>query len=356
MKLFTKLKTAKMHTISQKATYWLSVSVVGLVIGLGIQVASAGWNQPTAAPPFQSIYGPVTTGAYQVKTGGLGLGGSLIALEEVVAGTRMRTPKLLLANKWLFSDTNNDDWLRLYNKDGTGYYGGFAAHNLWSDGGTWLNEVTASHIKTTYLGTNGYSGNPSDEVYPNNWGGGIHTLDVYAKGTIAAGYNRQANAWINSGGDIGAKHDIWAKHWIGSDGDISAGNNFWAGNWIGSGGNINATVDLGVGRDAFVGHSLSTPQLCLSGDCRSSWPSGGGGAAGPYIASGYGCGSCPYGYWESHLGGGSNPKIRHCKVKNINGALVNMDGYATFGDTCGVDLNGDHAGGFTETNFSYWTY
>jgi len=36
----------------------------------------------------------------------------------------------------------NDDWLRLFNKDGTGYYGGLAAGRLWSGGATYLTGPT----------------------------------------------------------------------------------------------------------------------------------------------------------------------------------------------------------------------
>jgi Chaperone of endosialidase len=47
--------------------------------------------------------------------------------------------KLQLGNKWLLSGEGdahaNDDWLRLFNIQGTDYFGGFAAGKLWSIGG-----------------------------------------------------------------------------------------------------------------------------------------------------------------------------------------------------------------------------
>jgi hypothetical protein len=50
-----------------------------------------------------------------------------------------KTKKLQLGNKWLLSGEGdahaNDDWLRLFNIQGTGYFGGFAAGRLWSIGG-----------------------------------------------------------------------------------------------------------------------------------------------------------------------------------------------------------------------------
>eukprot|EP00798_Chlamydomonas_sp_ICE-L_P026628 gene26628-biopygen3040 len=51
-----------------------------------------------------------------------------------------------LGDKWTLSGVGdkhgNDDWLRLFNKDGTGYYGGLAAGRLWSGGVTYLNGTT----------------------------------------------------------------------------------------------------------------------------------------------------------------------------------------------------------------------
>ena len=51
-----------------------------------------------------------------------------------------KTPKLQLGNKWLLSGEGdahaNDDWLRLFDIQGAGYFGGFAAGKLYSIGGT----------------------------------------------------------------------------------------------------------------------------------------------------------------------------------------------------------------------------
>eukprot|EP00798_Chlamydomonas_sp_ICE-L_P009001 gene9001-biopygen8885 len=54
--------------------------------------------------------------------------------------------RIKLGNKWSLSGVGdkdgNDDWLRLFNKDGTGYYGGLAAGRLWSVGATTLDGPT----------------------------------------------------------------------------------------------------------------------------------------------------------------------------------------------------------------------
>jgi hypothetical protein len=62
------------------------------------------------------------------------------AAEKLYSGTITFTPKLQLGSKWLLSGVGdahgNDDWLRLFNIQGTGYFGGFAAGKLWTIGGT----------------------------------------------------------------------------------------------------------------------------------------------------------------------------------------------------------------------------
>eukprot|EP00798_Chlamydomonas_sp_ICE-L_P005894 gene5894-biopygen13231 len=64
--------------------------------------------------------------------------------DEGAAGAKW----IKLGDKWTLSGVGdkhgNDDWLRLFNKDGTGYYGGLAAGRLWSGGATHLNGPTST--------------------------------------------------------------------------------------------------------------------------------------------------------------------------------------------------------------------
>lgn len=58
----------------QQITYWLSIIIIGLSVGLGVQFVQA-WQAPTLAPPAGNVLGPVTTGSNaQWKTGALGIG------------------------------------------------------------------------------------------------------------------------------------------------------------------------------------------------------------------------------------------------------------------------------------------
>jgi hypothetical protein len=47
--------------------------------------------------------------------------------------------------------------------------------------------------------------NTYNEKIPEGWGGGIHSWDIYANGTVGAGTKGSVNAYLNSAGDIGAK-------------------------------------------------------------------------------------------------------------------------------------------------------
>lgn len=63
-----------MKTALKKTSYWLSIAVVGVIVGISLQFAKA-WTEPTVAPPNATIGAPITTGAtIQTKAGNLGIG------------------------------------------------------------------------------------------------------------------------------------------------------------------------------------------------------------------------------------------------------------------------------------------
>ena len=75
----------------------------------------------------------------QGPTGNIGMGTVNPQTKLDVIGTS-KTQRLQLGEKWLLSGVGdvyaNDDWLRLFNTAGSGYYGGLAAGRLWSSNGT----------------------------------------------------------------------------------------------------------------------------------------------------------------------------------------------------------------------------
>jgi hypothetical protein len=50
-----------MKTNLQKISYWASVSVIGIIIGISLQFTKA-WTEPTATAPGGNIGAPITTG------------------------------------------------------------------------------------------------------------------------------------------------------------------------------------------------------------------------------------------------------------------------------------------------------
>jgi hypothetical protein len=64
--------------------------------------------------------------------------------------------------------------------------------------------------------------NSYNEKIPEGWGGGVHSWDIYANGTVGAGTKGSINAYMNSAGDMGASRNIN----VGGDIVANGGNNW----------------------------------------------------------------------------------------------------------------------------------
>lgn len=77
-----------------------------------------------------------------------------------------KTDKLQLGDKFLLSGVGdahaNDDWLRVFDKDNKGYYGGIAANKLWAGTNMYLMGNTESHGNLNIRGG-------TSEHNPNGW-------------------------------------------------------------------------------------------------------------------------------------------------------------------------------------------
>jgi len=58
-------------TVIKKRISWGSMILLGAVLGISLQYASAAWTAPVGTPPAGNVSGPITTGGDQVKTGKL---------------------------------------------------------------------------------------------------------------------------------------------------------------------------------------------------------------------------------------------------------------------------------------------
>src|SRR4030042_4378227 len=62
-----------MKKLSQRLTYWLGVTAVGLILGLSIQFVQA-WTESGAAPPGGNVGAPINTSDFtQTKMGNISL-------------------------------------------------------------------------------------------------------------------------------------------------------------------------------------------------------------------------------------------------------------------------------------------
>lgn len=239
----------------------------------------AAFSEPSSAPPTGNADAPINvSGNKQYKTGSLGLGGAFYADNIAVFNSNVgigtitptyrlevigteKTDKLQLGNKWLFSGVGdvhaNDHWLRLFNKDGTDYFGGIAMNTLWvnqdtyfaNNGGIWRSDNKVG------IGTN----NPQDYI---GWAG---ALDVNGQVKAARYYDDDPSYF----GDFNTTSVMNTL-------DIRGIIRFHNSNTHLYGDTLNL-ASRPVSGDFYIQNSLGgNGRLCLSGDCRSVWPSGGG--------------------------------------------------------------------------------
>lgn len=82
-----------MKTLSKnnRILYWAQIIIVGLAVGLGIQLVQA-WTGPSQPAPNGNVAGPLTVGAtQQTKTGNLILGNDLAVSRNAVLGSYVST-------------------------------------------------------------------------------------------------------------------------------------------------------------------------------------------------------------------------------------------------------------------------
>jgi len=75
-----------MKTNLQKITYWTSVSVVGVILGITLQFAKA-WTEPTLTAPNGNVGAPINTGANSQRK----VNGTLQVDNSIVAGINSTT-------------------------------------------------------------------------------------------------------------------------------------------------------------------------------------------------------------------------------------------------------------------------
>lgn len=206
-----------LNTLNQSSA---TMSSVMRVTGGGT-TASAGGTVLGATSSGTSVNGRAITELPGSASPNLELLSSVMATNGMTVSKTLKTDKLQLGDKFLLSGVGdrdgNDDWLRLFNKDNKGYYGGLATGKLWVGG-------------TSHLKQNVEVGGRLDVVGQTN----ASTLNV-------------SNGLNVKGGASEHNPEKWGTHFPWRDDD----KNYIRGDTE-IRGNTNNIGDLNVGRNATV--------------------------------------------------------------------------------------------------------
>ncbi len=215
-----------MKTKFQKVSYWASISIVGIVVGITLQFAKA-WTEPTVAPPGGNLGAPITSGTIaQTKnsylnitgggtygTGGVGIGNQSLnssgpwlyvgdSAGSVYGGQGIAMDNLYvqsLAYAGLIYDSNNSAYyldpnvgsrMNVVVADSTYTYGNESVNDMYiRSSGKWAstigNDNLGNHTATQSLNMNGKSITGAGMVIASNTFtyGNEDVNDIYIRST-----------------------------------------------------------------------------------------------------------------------------------------------------------------------------
>jgi hypothetical protein len=156
----------------------------------------------------------------------------------------IQSKKIRLGDKFLFSGVGdahaNDDWLRMFDKDGGGYKGGFAAGRLWTPGfysdgnGASVNGTLHVHRGNGDWNWIRVQGNHGDNLYTGSdgtnrgiWADGPRDLNLYNQGNNGLSVRQNGDVSLNKNANV------QGKLFFGDQGMSTT----WKGQWGASGNN-----------------------------------------------------------------------------------------------------------------------
>lgn len=342
-------------SVQERAIYWLSIAIIGLITGIGLQFVQA-WTNPSAMPPIGNVAGPITTGgAAQWKTGPLGIntgsapitgfglsvggnaaiGNSLFAGGNISSSTQVAAPRYCIGSSCITSWPSGGDNL-----------GNHTASSALNMNGKDIN--SAGVTRTGQLLTNNYG------PLPNGWSG-VHTWDVHARSSVRA--NTLCLGGGSNGDGVGDCRSVWpsggvadnlGNHTATTDLNMNGRNILNGGNRISMGGIGSASYFYGDStntaarqnggfyvqnaagtasaniyvNNAFMGGKAYSAGTVATDAANTLTTKGyvdtkvGNGSM--KLLSGTGCSTCPYGYTANP----GTSTIYSCSLKSNTGAIL----------------------------------
>lgn len=251
--------------IFKEIAYWSKIIVFGVVLGTGLQLAQAVWTDPTpgVTPPNQSVVGPITTGAGQVKNGSLSLNGGAFTVDSNGDGTLDAYARngLIVANGsvgiGVISPSANlgQKGLAVNDKVGAIAFCDKSGENCFMPDKLVSFTCPKDQFVNGFLadGTPNCAGvekltPPVTVTYPNQCKGGDVSIFIYGsghrkicKGTAGNGCNSSVTTWVDGIGDVsvcsGSCANICALNSVGTNacgpGVLTSYSSVWV-NGVGS--------------------------------------------------------------------------------------------------------------------------
>jgi len=284
------VKTSIVKSFLKQTPIYLSAIVLGIILGMAIQMAYAAWTNPTTFPPNNNAPAPINvstttqtkTGSFIVATASgsyLGIGNNAYRLEK------------------------NGDSLAFVNK------GGETKMIIGNNGNVGIGTMSPRNKLELSEGGLRIGGGQNLQGWPVN--NNIHGSDAAVLfPTYTGGETSDLRLYITDNGDD--RFSIWGDTCSGGDcGDVSKAveaHRFTANGDVYHRGNVGIGITAPTQKLDVNGYVKGRSGLCIGNDCKTSWPSGGHqytvrsnlGSWGPYANTDGPCPapSCPAGYSE----------------------------------------------------------
>ncbi|MEI8103651.1 MAG: hypothetical protein WCG84_01965 [Candidatus Moraniibacteriota bacterium] len=164
------------RSFQKELTHWLSIIIVGMTVGVGVQFTQA-WTNPSATPPAGNVAGPITTGSgAQFKAGALTLNNGLTISQAGGAYSTLTLKDNDSPNgvKHIYADGNNigflggdANWLLAINQAGDSWQKRNVGANDYyiRSIGMWASQLRAGTLAAIATDVNNINNAPGDQGF-----------------------------------------------------------------------------------------------------------------------------------------------------------------------------------------------